>query len=146
MRESMQDLTNQTIIGCDIGLKRIGLAKICNGIILPLAPLLRKNRNQAAQELSKLLIEQNPITLVVGMPSQNLEMQKRIKHFISLVAFDGQIIYINEDNTSLEALESLCHFSRGNKINAQKNGKLDSLAACKILERYIANITNKSEL
>ncbi len=128
------------IIGCDVGLKRIGLAQIIQGIILPLPPIIRKNRNQAAKELQILLSQKQAKILVVGIPSGGEakydDTQKRIKHFISLLAFDGEIVYINEDYTSQEALHDLAYMRQKAKRLAQKNGSLDSIAACKILEIY----------
>ena len=35
------------IFGVDFGLKRIGLATITENIIIPLPPIIRKNRKQA---------------------------------------------------------------------------------------------------
>ena len=129
------------VIGCDVGLKRIGIAQKIQNIILPLAPIIRKNRNQAARDLSTLLYEKGACVLVVGIPYGLKDMQKRIRHFISLIDFSGQIVYINENLTSLEALDDLRHLRTKSKIKAQKNGIIDSLAACKILERYIESGT-----
>ncbi|MGN8530362.1 Holliday junction resolvase RuvX, partial [Helicobacter pylori] len=47
------------ILACDVGLKRIGIAMLLNGVILPLEAILRHNRNQASRDLSDLLREKN---------------------------------------------------------------------------------------
>ena len=98
-------------LACDIGLKRIGVAIYSNGIILPLEPILRKNRNQASQALKHLLKSKSISTLIVGMPQSEdgseHEMQRRIRHFISLVEFDGEVVYVDESFTSAEAQERL---------------------------------------
>jgi len=146
---------------CDIGLKRIGLAIIIEGIVFPSKPILRKGRNQAVLRLKQWLNKENIKTLIVGLPcdiegfmvdnKQALEKlkdihsnteindtSKRILHFISLLKFNGDIFYINEENTSLEALEHISYMKRDNKKKASKDGRLDSLAACEILKRYLA--------
>lgn len=126
---------------CDVGLKRVGLAICLDKIILPLEPILRKNRNQASSDLRDFLIKREIKTLVVGLPSGGSagyeDTQNRIRHFIELVKFQGEIVFVNEDYSSLEALEDISYMGRKSKQQAQKNGKLDSIAACKILQRYL---------
>lgn len=132
------------ILACDVGLKRIGLAHIVQGIILPLEPIMRRNRNQAATELAELLGQRGVETLIVGMPSGGLggdtSTQERIRHFISLLGFGGEIVYVDEDFTSTHALESLSHAKRESKRAYIKNGVLDSLSACEILRRYLGQM------
>ena len=67
-------------------------------------------------------------------------MMQRIKHFVGLLTFKGEICFINEDYSSIEALESLAYMKRENRAKAQKDGRIDSLSACIILERYIQSI------
>lgn len=129
------------IIACDIGLKRIGLATFIQGVILPLDPIIRYNRNQAARELNSFLLERNASLVLVGLPSggqaAHQDMRQRILHFVSLLEFNGGIQYVNEDYTSLEASEDIMHLPRKKRKNARHNGRLDSFSACKIMERYI---------
>lgn len=140
------------IFGIDFGLKRLGIAKVVQNIIVPLAPIMRKNRNQASMDLYNLLLEHerdmSKITLVVGMPlcyldteSRSVErhevMQKRISHFLSLIDFSGQVVYIDESYSSKEASERLLDRGYNKRKNARKNGVLDSISACVILERYL---------
>lgn len=121
------------MIAIDFGLKRIGVASNCNGIIIPLAPIIRKNRNQAANELDKILCEKNAKILLIGVA--NDEMQRRIKHFIGLLKFNGEIIFIDETLSSKEA-ENLIN-NRENSQNMRKNGVIDSLSAMIIMQRYL---------
>lgn len=120
------------IVALDIGLKRIGLAFGYEGkIALPQNAILRKNRKQAASDLKKILDENQAELLVVGLPkggSSEEEMQRRIEHFVKLIGFEGKILYIDESFTSKEAQE-LYH-------SKKKDGRLDSLAAMLILQRY----------
>lgn len=124
------------IAALDIGLKRIGCA-ICpdEKIVFPQEAILRKNRNQAARDVDLFLIEHQIDTLIVGLPkggASSEEMQRRIEHFISLLAFDKSIFYQDEYGSSYEAKALM----RG--ITKQKrDGKVDSMAAKIILERWL---------
>ncbi|GAA7584002.1 Holliday junction resolvase RuvX [Helicobacter pylori] len=132
------------ILACDVGLKRIGIAVLLNGVILPLEAILRRNRNQASRDLSDLLREKNIQVLVVGKPNESYaDTNARIEHFIKLVDFKGEIVFINEDRSSIEAYENLEHLGRKNKRLAIKDGRLDSLSACGILERYYQQVLKK---
>ncbi|WP_305871599.1 Holliday junction resolvase RuvX [Helicobacter pylori] len=129
------------ILACDVGLKRIGIAALLNGVILPLEAILRRNKNQASRDLSDLLREKNIQVLVVGKPNESYaDTHARIEHFIKLVDFKGEIVFINEDNSSIEAYENLEHLGKKNKRLAIKDGRLDSLSACRILECYCQQV------
>nr|WP_269203013.1 Holliday junction resolvase RuvX [Helicobacter pylori] len=128
-------------MACDVGLKRIGIAALLNGVILPLEAILRQNRNQASRDLSDLLREKNIQVLVVGKPNESYtDTNARIEHFIKLLDFKGEIVFINEDSSSIEACENLEHLGKKNKRLAIKDGRLDSLSACRILERYYQQV------
>jgi putative holliday junction resolvase len=124
------------IVCADIGLKRIGLAFCFDGkTVLPMDAIIRKNRNQAANELDTILIQKNAKILIVGLPmggDAQDEMSRRIGHFISLLKFGGAIVYENEYASSKEALEM-----HGGGLTKTKDGRLDSLAAKVILDRYL---------
>ena len=120
-----------SVLAIDIGLKRIGVAYGVRGVAIPQKPILRKNRNQAANDVSKILAQLNVKTLVVGVPlggSSEDEMKRRITHFVSLLKFNGEIKYIDESMSSVEASEL--------HTNTIKDGRLDSIAAMIILQRY----------
>ncbi len=123
------------VAAIDVGLRRIGTAISLDGkIALPQNPILRKNRQQAARDVSAFLREWQIDTLVVGIPdgSSKEEMERRIRHFVSLLDFDGEIEYIDEGFTSFEAKEA----TKG-VMKHRRDGKLDSIAAQKILERWL---------
>ena len=122
--------------GCiDVGLKRIGIAMcLQRDIVVPLKAIIRKNRNQAATEVDNFLKEWSIDILVVGIPkggSSSEEMQRRIEHFVALLKFDKEIIFQDEYASSLEAKEMMCGVTR-----QKRDGKIDSMAAKIILERY----------
>jgi len=121
----------------DVGLKRIGLA-ICldEKTILPQNAILRKNRNQAAQDVNTFLKEWEINKLVVGLPldaSSSEEMERRIRHFVSLLTLNIAVVYQDEQSSSIEAKERTQGI-----FKHKKDGKIDSIAAQIILERYLS--------
>lgn len=122
-------------LGCiDIGLKRIGLA-ICmhTDIVTPQAAILRKNRNQASNDVKNFLKQWEIEKLIVGFPSASEDMQKRVKHFVNLLELDIPYEFQEENMSSIEAEEMI----KG-EIKYKRDGRVDSLAAKIILERYLA--------
>lgn len=129
------------IIAVDVGLKRIGIAQYTAGIALPLEPILRKNRHQAAQELDLLLEQKNARMLIVGIPKEggsSEEMERRIRHFVGLLRFYKEICFIDESYSSKEASERM----RG-VFKDRRDGRLDSLSALIILERFLSKKGDK---
>ena len=122
----------------DIGLKRIGTA-IClqKDIVTPLPAILRKNRNQAAHDVMTFLKEWEIDTLIVGYPTSSDDMMKRVNHFVTLLDFEGDIRFQNENMSSIEAEELI----KGD-IKYKRDGRVDSIAAKIILERYLS-VSNK---
>ena len=120
----------------DVGLKRIGVAICLDGsIVLPQDAILRKNRNQAAQDINTFLNEWEIEKLIVGLPkggSSEEEMERRIKHFVSLLELAIPVAYQDEQGSSFEAKE----LTMGD-FKHKKDGRLDSVAAKIILERYL---------
>ncbi len=125
------------IAAIDVGLKRIGVAiTLDKKIVFPKDAIMRKNRNQAARDVREFLREWEIETLVVGLPkggSSEEEMERRIKHFVSLIEFKGDIEFEDEYGSSIEAEMMM----RGVTKN-RRDGKSDSLAAKIILERWIS--------
>ncbi len=124
------------IASLDVGLKRIGVALcLASGIVTPQEAILRKNRDQAAREVDAFLTEWEIELLVVGLPkggSSEEEMKRRITHFVSLLTFSGEVVYQDEYGSSLEAKEMMQGIMR-----QKRDGKIDSIAAKVILERYL---------
>ena len=121
-----------SIMAIDVGLKRIGVALAVGQTVMPQTPVLRKNRNQAARDVSAVLREYGAKKLVVGVPlggSSEDEMRRRIVHFVSLLEFDGEVVYQDEAMSSFEASEI---YTEG-----RRDGRLDSIAAMIILKRHL---------
>lgn len=120
-------------LALDVGLKRIGVALCIGKIAIPLEGIIRKNRNQAANEVKNLIQIYNISLLIVGIPkggSSEEEMTRRIKHFVSLLEFDKEIRFVDESGTSKEAL------GYGVANTRKKDAKLDSLAALIMIKDY----------
>lgn len=118
----------------DIGLKRIGVAiNLTSDIVTPQNAILRKNRNQAANEVKAFLKEWEIDKLIVGFPSASEEMQRRINHFVGLLDIDIPIEFCEENMSSIEAEDMM----KG-QIKYKRDGRVDSLAAKIILERYLS--------
>ncbi|MGE4472656.1 MAG: Holliday junction resolvase RuvX [Sulfuricurvum sp.] len=127
------------VIAIDLGLKRIGLAlSYGNGLVTPLNAIERKNRNQAANDVKKVLDEYEATTVVIGIPMGSTtedEMRRRVAHFMNLVEFSGEIVYQDESHSSREAEELM----KG-EIRYKRDGRIDSLSAKIILERYLITL------
>lgn len=118
----------------DIGLKRIGLALCLNGtLVTPQNAILRKNRNQAANDVNSFLKEWEIEKLIVGFPSSSDDMQKRINHFVKLLELKIPYEFQEENMSSIEAEDMI----KG-EIKYKRDGRVDSLAAKIILERFIS--------
>jgi len=124
------------ILAIDIGLKRIGISVSLDGkIATPLKAVIRKNRKQASLEVKNLLSHWEIDILVVGIPmdsSNSEEMKRRFEHFTNLIKFEGNIVFQDESLSSFEAKELM----QGN-IRAKRDGRIDSLSAKIVLERYL---------
>jgi putative Holliday junction resolvase len=129
-------------ISIDLGLKRIGLAYSAHkDIVTPLPAVQRKNRNQASAEVKKVLQEWEVDAVVIGIPlggSSEDEMRRRVAHFMNLVDFKGKIFYQDEAQSSLEAENMM----KG-EIKYIRDGRIDSISAMIILQRYLLSVKQK---
>jgi len=120
----------------DVGLKRIGVAICLDGtVVMPQNAILRKNRNQAARDMNTFLTEWEIEKLIVGLPKDAAsaeEMERRIKHFVSLLDLSIPVYYQDEQSSSIEAKELTMGV-----FKHKKDGKIDSIAAKIILERWL---------
>ena len=123
-------------LAIDLGLKRIGLAYSAHkDIVTPLPSIIRKNRNQASNEVKKSIKEWEITTVIVGVPlggSSEDEMKRRIAHFMNLVDFEGDVFYQDEAGSSKEAQALI----KG-EMKHLRDGRIDSISAMIILQRYL---------
>ena len=117
----------------DIGLKRIGVAiSLAQNIVTPQSVIIRKNRNQAANDVNSFLKEWDIEKLIIGYPSASDDMQKRINHFVILLDLEIPYEFQEENMSSIEAEDLMKGY-----IKYKRDGRVDSLAAKIILERYL---------
>ena len=130
-------------LAIDLGLKRIGLAySVHKDLVTPLPAIIRKNRNQASDEVKKAIKEWEINSVIIGIPlggSSEDEMRRRIAHFMNLVDFKGDVFYQDEAGSSLEA-ESLMK----GEIKYIRDGRIDSISAMIILQRYLYKLKQTS--
>jgi len=126
---------NTKLASIDIGLKRIGVA-IClvSNLVIPQPAILRKNRNQAAAEIDSFLERWKIDTLVIGISDGKSKEEniRRGKHFVRLLKFNRNIEFADEGFSSYEAK----NMTKG-IFKHKKDGKIDSIAAMIILQRWI---------
>jgi len=126
-------------IAIDLGLKRIGIAYSAHkDLVTPLRAVIRKNRNQASDEVRAIIKEWEADAVVIGIPlggSSEEEMKRRIAHFMNLVDFKGELFYQDEAGSSKEA-EALIK----GEIKQVRDGRIDSISAMIILQRYLYSI------
>lgn len=129
-------------IAIDLGLKRVGIAYSAHeDLVTPLKAVERKNRDQAAKEVKKILQEWEADAVVIGIPiggSSEDEMRRRTAHFMNLVDFSGEIFYEDESNSSKEAENMI----KG-EIKHIRDGRIDSISAMIILQRFLAKKRTK---
>lgn len=125
-------------IAMDLGLKRIGLAYSAHkDIVTPLEAVQRKNRDQAARDVKKILDEWDSDALVIGIPmggASEDEMRRRVEHFLSLLNFTGEVFYQDEAQSSIEAEELI----KG-EMKSIRDGRIDSISAMIILRRFLGH-------
>jgi len=126
------------IAALDVGLRRIGVAVSPDGgVVIPQEAIMRRGRRQAAADVGRFLKEWEVETLVVGLPrggSSEEEMERRIRHFVGLLELPEGIAvcYQDEAGSSEEAKERMAGM-----IRQRRDGRIDSLAAQIILERWL---------
>jgi putative Holliday junction resolvase len=132
-----QKMKQKKYASIDIGLKRIGCA-ICVGlnIVNPQEAIIRRNRNQASSDVDAFLEKWQIDVLVIGYPQASDDMKKRVDHFSKLLKFKGTIVFENENLSTIEAKE----LTKG-IVKHKKDGRLDSIAAKIILERYLCKVS-----
>ena len=126
-------------IAIDLGLKRIGLAySVHKDLVTPLPAVVRKNRNQASEEVKKVLQAWEVDAVVVGIPlggSSEEEMKRRVAHFMNLVDFKGSVFYQDEAGSSKEA-----ELMMKGQMKQLRDGRIDSISAMIILQRYLHSL------
>lgn len=118
-------------LGVDYGRKRIGLAVAVNSIVEPKSWL--ENKKGVFEKIAAICREEEVEKVVVGSVKGKIEkeIQKFAKGLSEVLKL--KVFMTNEDLTSWEA----------EKMVGWKNkGRVDSVAAALILERYLEKISS----
>lgn len=124
------------MIAIDFGLKRIGVAWHCKGITLPLSAIKFCDIAQVAGEINVILAQKSPKILLFGIVRE--ELQNTLEAVIGELKFSGEIKFVDENLSSIEAETFIC--GRKNAKKLRKDGTIDSIAAAIILERYVKSL------
>lgn len=138
-------------LGLDLGTQSLGvsISDKTNTLVSPLTlikfPALQYDI--AAQELIKIIKENNIVAVVLGLP-KNMDNSlgfaaERSLNFKDMLEQFGIIVYLEDERlTSVEA-QNIMKASGVKKIN--KQGKTDVLAAVLILESYLKRMKNEKK-
>ena len=127
----------------DIGDKRIGLAVSdpFNAYALPVTTYVRKNLKADLAEIEKIVKEKAATAIVCGLPvsfdgTPSVQTEKA-KYFIDRLKETLKVEIFTEDErcTTVEAEEKLIGMG---KTREERKKCVDSLAACSILESFLA--------
>jgi putative Holliday junction resolvase len=129
---------NTRLLGIDVGSVRVGLALALDNRISPLE-ICKKSQGAAERKILRTIEELNIQALVIGLPlsednSESLQCQT-VKAFAQRLSkrTDVPIMFQDEYLSSAEAQERASR----HKDNTRH---IDDIAACIILERYLAQI------
>ncbi|MFH1541096.1 MAG: Holliday junction resolvase RuvX [Elusimicrobiota bacterium] len=129
-----------SILAIDYGKKRIGVAVSSTFIATPLEPILKDLDKDVFAKISKIIKEYSVCEIVIGLPvniddTEN-EMTKEVRSFACEIERKLQIKvnFVDERLTSLDAESKLALFEKNWR---KRKKKIDSAAACLILQNYI---------
>ncbi len=129
-----------SILAIDYGKKRIGLAVSSTFIATPLESILTDKPEDMFVKISEIIKEYSVGKIVLGLPlnmnDTASEMTKEVRNFASVIEkrFDLKVNFVDERLTSKDA-ESKLSLSEKNWRKRKK--KIDSAAACLILQNYL---------
>ena len=122
-------------IAMDYGRKRTGFAICLVGIVLPLPPLVETTWNRIADRLKHIQDENGTGRIILGLPltaaGKHTELSdeiEKLEEFLKNIGFDVKLV--RETGSTAETEGEA-------RVNYQRDGKRDSLAAMVILKRYL---------
>ncbi len=123
-----------TVLGLDIGDKRVGVAYELQGVVFPYKVLIRAN---LIKDLKKIIVEKKVTSIVVGVPygmSEKNTQQKKIQDFIVFLRETfPKVSFIEEDERYSTQISSNLLEEFGQDASQKK----DDIAATYILESYL---------
>ncbi len=135
-------------MGIDYGDSRVGIS--ISDLLMLTAQGVRTIPNRGAkklmEELKTVLEQYQPAKIIVGMP-RNMdgsmgERAEKTKEFVQLLSelYEGEIVLWDERLTTVSAIQIL---NATNTRGKERKKTVDTVAACLILENYMAAQKNK---
>lgn len=137
--------TKINLLSLDVGTVRIGVASAKAPVFIASPLTYVPNNHDVIKAINDLINEHQVNTLVVGLPrglnGQETDQTKTVREFVTKLEpqIDVPIVLQDEALTSQKAEDELAR--RGKPY---QKGDVDALAACFILEDYLAD--NRSRL
>lgn len=121
------------LIGLDYGRKKTGFAIYCEGIVLP-GDTVFGSWSKILGKIEELAVKYDDIQVILGLPlsasGKPTELSLEVEKFAEWLMESGYTVeLVNEVGSSAVAVRLL-----GKK---DRKGRVDSLAACEILKRYL---------
>lgn len=139
-------------LGFDYGTRRIGVAA-GNRVTLsaqPLRPLSARNGEPDWQRVDALLVEWNPVALIVGLPlmldGADQAITRRARAFAGALRelYPLPVHLIDERHTSQEAARRFAALRASGNARRRDAVNLDSIAAAVILETWLRESTDRA--
>jgi putative Holliday junction resolvase len=130
-----------SMLGIDVGERRIGVALSEGRIAVPLTIVEHTNRAADIARIADLAHEHDAATIVVGVPLRadggETEQSRLTRKFGEQLAHavDAQVVYQDESYSSVAIAAVEAPVPR--KRNASQKARIDDLAAAVILQSYI---------
>ena len=121
------------LLGIDYGRKRTGMAVYIHGIVLPSEPV-SGGWESIIERIERCSELYGDVSVVIGLPLSALgkptELSKEVEDLaVKIREYGYTVELVNEARSSGEAIRLM-----GKK---DRNGHVDSVAACEILKRYL---------
>lgn len=142
-------MNSETIIGLDVGARRIGVAWGDTEVKIATPVEAIENDNDALEKIVDLVQSMSATTIVVGLPRSNQGLETAQSDFcrdfaedlvdtLKLRGFDDvAVAYQDESLTSVKAEEQLRANKKTFRESMLRDGTLDSHAAAIILTDYL---------
>ena len=140
--------TSGRLLAVDVGEKRLGIA-VCDEmqtLASPLAVLVRRSKDEDAERLKRVVVEQVAVGLVVGHPlnadgSAGKQARQAARYGHRLANAVGlPVVLWDEYGSSQEAAQRLTHTPK-----SRRRAPLDAEAAAVILQDYLDRTVESSD-
>lgn len=141
---SMPTPNPSTVIGIDVGDKRIGVAAVNLIARLPRPVRVLQNNESIFDEIAQIANSEGASKVVVGIPrnldGQETQQSSKIREFAKELANKTELeIAFADESLSSKRAEAML------KDQGKPVGELDALAACFILEEFLLEDNNQHE-